>query len=153
MSSFAGKSKAPARTHIPASPLRHQRRTGRRREAAEPIMSHSSYFSFRRPSPSSHPSFFSPLLVSPSVLRLRRKCAVSSCTSSVLSSLHVNKHPKYIIGTEPHVHAAQRTADGHVTPDKPHQGDTDVPSTFLNYCQLQPPPCTHRRRCGSKHGQ
>lgn len=97
--------------------------------------------------------FFFPLLVSPSVLRLRRKCAVSSCTSSVLSSLHVNKHPKYIIGTEPHVHAAQRTADGHVTPDKPHQGDTDVPSTFLNYCQLQPPPCTHRRRCGSKHGQ
>lgn len=75
-------------------------------------------------------------LVSPNVLRLRRKCAVSSCTSSMLSSLHVNKHPKCIIGTVLYVHAVQHAADGLVTPAKAHQSDTDVPvppSTTVNY--------------------
>lgn len=84
--------------------------------------------------PSSHPFF-------PRVLRLRRKCDVSSCTSFVLSSLHVNKctHPKYIMGAVLYVlyvHAVQRSADGHVTPAQPHQSDTDVPappSTSVNY--------------------
>lgn len=69
------------------------------------------------------------------VLRLRRKCAVSSCTGSVLSSVHVNKctHPEYIILV---VHAVQRAADRHFTPAQPHQSDTDIPatpSTTVNY--------------------
>lgn len=84
-------------------------------------------------------------LVSPSVLRLRQKCAVSSCTSSMLSSLHVNKHPKCIMGVVLYVHAVQRTADGLVTPAKAHQSDIDVPeppSTAVNY-NPHPAPIRH----------
>lgn len=98
------------------------------------IMSHSSYFSLR-PSPFLSSFFFSPLCFS-QCLTPTRKCAVSSCTSSTLSSLHVNKHPKCIIGSVLHVHAVQRAADGLVTAAKAHQSDTDVPvppSTPVNY--------------------
>lgn len=77
-------------------------------------MSRSSYFS----------SLLPPTPVSPNVLRLRWKCAISTCTSSTLSSLHVNKHPECITGSVLNVHAVRRAADGLVTAAKAHQSGT-----------------------------
>lgn len=67
-------------------------------ESSQPIMSHSSNFSICRPSPLPLIRLFSSFFFSPSLLRLRRKCAVSCCTISALPSLHVNKctYPKCI---------------------------------------------------------
>lgn len=72
------------------SSLRQQRQSDER--GKQPIMSHSCYFSFCRPS-----SFLSFLFF---FLHLHQLCSVSFCTSLVLSSLHVNKYtlPKYPIG-------------------------------------------------------
>lgn len=129
--SFVDMSDAPAGALILISPQTAETEW-EEEGGSQPIMSHSSYFSFCRPSPFLS-SFFSVFLP---VLRLRRKCAVSSCTSSMFSSLHVNTHPKCIIGTVLYLHAVQHTADGFVTPAKAYQSDTDVPvppSTTVNY--------------------
>lgn len=135
-SSFAGKSKALARAHIPASPLRQQRRSGRRGEAASPSCPTRPTSPFVALPPLL--SFFS--LVSHSVIRLCRKCAVSSCTSPVLSSPHVNKHPECITGPVLCAHAAPCTADGHVTPAQPHRSDTDVPAPPTTAVHYDPHP-------------
>lgn len=112
MVSFADESEAQSRAHIPSSPLRQQRQSGRKREAT----------SSSRPTRPTSPLFALPP-VSPNVLRLRWKCAVSTCTSSTLSSLHVNKHPECIIGSVLCVHAVRRAADGVITAAKAHQSD------------------------------
>lgn len=99
MVSVVGNTKAPAHALIPLSPLRQQRQ--RRREAASSSCPTRPTSFFRCPSPISLIPVFSP-----SVLRLPKLCYVSSCTSPMLSSLHVNKctHPQYIIEAGLYVH-------------------------------------------------